>query len=95
MKQHISVEQLNELSKSAHDKWLDVLPTTKRFTDSTTASEESTIGQMIEFLLEKNNLPFDEDGSPVLPVYTDPISNEAICDELWATVKEVLDKDDV
>lgn len=104
MKQHITTKQLKELSpehmKGLTDWWWSKIDEMDRFVEvdanktigSTIAPDSNwmTIGRMIEFLLEKDKLSYDEDGRPALPVYTYPISSEAICDALWEAVKNTI-----
>lgn len=107
MKQHITIEQLRELSPAAYDKWLDVLPTTKRFTNSTTAAGETTIGQMIEFLDEhyrpaeitlRLHTGSESDGHrrryDIFVEGPGEIEDDhlELCDALWAAVREILER---
>jgi len=90
MKQHITPEQLDELSKKGKKglrKWCQAHPLQ---TGSMIIDDEIyyllSIGQMVEFLGDDWwQYLFDEcDG---LPLYT----NE-LCDCLWGDVKEILEK---
>lgn len=109
MKQHITIEQLNELPEEVKEK-LSYWVSGKRYRNSSLM----TIGQMIEFLIE--NAKFEEEDWLVdtLTFWTvkDEISkvrgdfsiqwsnNDEVeeigelCDALWGCCKEVLNKDE-
>lgn len=88
MKQHITVEQLNELSVAAKsnlrewskDKGYIPLP---------------SIGQMIEFLGEHQMVSINQyqDGWEVYKKENKDPYHEELCDSLWEAVKQVLEKE--
>ncbi len=100
MKQHITIDQLNELSLEARlklGKWL--------FSPPNTFNNELpllSIGQMIEFLLEQDSGYFSIDTLPVhspldfemvLILVTDDrktFRKPELADALWEAVKNVL-----
>lgn len=106
MKQNITVEQLNELSKKQADKLLEWVNQKKYYREDSREYGGSNydwtlpalnIGQMIEFLNEN----FKEEismGQPnkqewcFLSKKGKHSNNKELCDALWQVVKEVLNK---
>lgn len=100
MKQHITEDQYNDLSKKSENKWYDwALKHHYTFNEVHPGVDEQsgkalesfpTIGQMIEFLgddwLEK------VDKEPIGDGCLYPPNNKYFCDALWQAVKEVLEK---
>lgn len=85
MKQHITVEQLNELGDKREDKLIEWRDRTKQEQKSLLLS----IGQMIEFLSKDGLWKYP-------PLVYDKAGDEAIeinklCDALWEAVKKVLE----
>ncbi len=106
MKQHITVEQLDELSDKAFrrlNKWVfkgvfsdanDLKIKGKKGRYYAVTTEDGyflSIGQMIEFLIENDSLHGDEDGRPALPTLKEDWK-KYICDDLWEAVKEILNE---
>lgn len=101
MKQHITLEQLNELSPEAKEKlnqWGDSKGLFPHFVDEPpdiVLARCIGIGIMIEFLIEND---IKESGSSLYfldeysATYGD-LSEVLLCDELWEAVKEVLESD--
>ena len=97
MKQHITEEQLGELSEKGMEKWFDFLwntvlkKDTFRGTTNSEIIELTTIGQMIEFL-DENEIWFqkDEKSWDVWVQYQGAYTKKELCDALWEAVKEVL-----
>jgi hypothetical protein len=98
MKQHITVDQLNELSKRSRDK-LEEYMSIKGYWTTTMFHLGPSIGQMIEFLDEHIDHRFgdnwwnelfygDYDGGIYLRE-----ENKEISDALWEAVKEILNKE--
>ena len=91
MKQHITPEQLNELSKRAYKK-LDKWMSSHGYWTSTMVVWGPNIGQMIEFLNWENEpLKMTE----FLALFIDDRQHGkdiGLCDALWEAVKEVLEK---
>ena len=84
MKQHITIEQLNELNdkqKKELEDWTfeHIIMTQKKFIPLL------SIGQMIEFLGIDYYHAIAEYGG------IDWVEPDKMCDELWEAVKEVLD----
>ncbi len=102
MKQTITRDQLNELSKNGKKnllKWWKEKMKHNLFPGEWFENELLSIGQLIEFLDEDNKLYTDEYGNVVLPSYRrdedhpDYHKGDWLCDDLWEVVKEVLEKD--
>ena len=97
MKQHITVEQLEELSKKGKDKlwrWWET-----HWSEELDVSDDGcpllSIGQMIEFLLEKNphrNYWFQCQGEVCCWFHPIESKHKELVDALWEAVKEVLEK---
>lgn len=102
MKQHITIEQLNELSPYKKSEWFDwalkhgyarVKSTKNNHLGVQTDSEMDmpTIGQMIEFLRESDGGKYKLGhaiGKGLLEESTE------FCDALFSAVKEVLEHED-
>jgi len=98
MKQNITVSQLDELSEKSKKalyawyrdrKGVDWVSTSEAFIDGENGGmylPQLTIGEMIEFL-DKNPSESD-DWQDVCINYP----SEKLCDGLWSSVKEVLEK---
>jgi len=91
MKQHITPEQVNELSHAGKEKLLGWLLENKYATYDKTKEEWGfytlSIGQMIEFLVGKQrNLDFR-----FMLNCHDQIDTKTMCDELWEEIKKTLD----
>lgn len=95
MKQHITVEQLKELSldsKTRLHNWFEKikgthwLTTTEIFVDDMFLPQLS-IGEMIEFLAQGSRSYF----LPGCSIGESEIEPETWCDELWEAVKNVLE----
>jgi hypothetical protein len=84
VKQNITVEQLNELSKEQKDKLFRWMYSVKMETPCIAMS----IGQMIEFLEEHDGIPLWERLKMISDSWK--TRNEELCDALWEAVKEVL-----
>lgn len=80
MKQHITEEQLGELTREQSLKLSGFI--------YECGTVLLTIGQMIEFLRDSGGLGSDDFGRVTLP---DNGKND-ICDDLWEAVKEELNK---
>ena len=103
MKQHISIDQLNELSEKGKDKlrvWLEpkiiesdpLYPNTYKQTgDDWWYGRLLSIGQMIEFL-DARTLIYKADVGWCIDLANKP--QAVMCDALWEAVKEILDKED-
>ena len=100
MKQHITVEQLNQLSEKGKEKLREWWEKDIVEVDESKKQPEMicfgykdlpllSIGQMIEFLIENNKLEGEEYGRPALPTYNHDWE-KYICDDLWEAVKEAL-----
>ena len=101
MKQHITVEQLNKLSEKEKDRareWVIQKLETNPSWNNVPLNEESlllSIGQMIEFLLEKNphrNYWFQCQGEVCCWFHPIESKHKELVDALWEAVKEVLEK---
>jgi len=114
MKQYITPEQLNELSEKGkerlrgriHQKWQDEAEALEPMVFVTTASPQDrdlllSIGQMIEFLDEKNYLEIIDYGGVNIGGYQNKwrvecensqISDNELCDALWEACKQVLEE---
>ncbi len=97
MKQHITIEQLNELSKKGKRKFSSWCQ--KKFDLNKDEAKRLSIGEMIEFLSEQkvysndfkeqvkvNRLVCDRTNSKIHIGWNDI----ELCDALWKAVKEVL-----
>jgi len=99
MKQHITVEQLKQLSESELEQYMQVIGYDVPQVGVTFRDIEmlplASIGQMIEFLMENNEL---EDGYDVICKSWGKLSlgyfTGEYCDFLWEAVKEVLKSKD-
>ena len=104
MRQHISIEQWNELSEKGKEtlkKWgkkygLDEICGECHYGNEWWGNKINplSIGQLIEFLDENNILAVDENALLLLPVVRDNSKGglrENICDALWEAVKEILE----
>ena len=105
MKQHITVEQLNELSEKTLSNYMVVVGYTVSQEGITKKDIEllplANIGQMIEFLDEQKKFHFISlEGVPEWVVsFGEYLREDAyfsrdkeLCDALWEAVKEVLEK---
>lgn len=91
MKQHITEEQWNELTKEQQDKFIKSVPECGSYTDVDWFEQYAiTIGQMIEFLLENNPVPYLTENYEIFRLQW--FADENICDKLWEAVKEVLNE---
>lgn len=97
MKQHITNEQLEELSGKAYDRAVvDYWPEARiERTNQDLEPEDFNIGQMIEFLDEHDYNwcweAFEDVGVPD-DSHIVRVEKERLCDSLWEAVKEVLEK---
>jgi len=107
MKQHITIDQLNELSKKGKKK-LELWINKGHFTCTYEKSSEEwygytllSIGQMIEFLQTyKKDKRYENEHPTPIDFYQKEydgydgwyIFPDLLCDDLWKTVKEVLEK---
>lgn len=100
MKQHITVEQLNELSGKTQKTWWGFIIGDQNYHNGSemTIAKKSTIGMMIEFLEErgygimidkmrKNKKWIVDIDKPMKY-----IEGKELCDALWEAIKEVLEK---
>ena len=90
MKQHITPEQLDELTEEQREelgKWLDNHPD---YSCEWKWAEELSIGQMIEFLDEQGEYPGQWVDNFVDWSMEDTKNTDRVCDALWEAVKEVL-----
>lgn len=95
MKQHITVEQLNDLSEKQlrnYLKWIDE----KYYRSSGVWNENLiSIGQMIEFLYQNETVVIESEDreSPHMGwIVNKKYRAVELCDALWQFVKEVLEK---
>ncbi len=93
MKQNITIEQFDELPEEAQQELIEWMGAKNyNFMDL-----YMTIGQMIEFLDEHNKLGYWDsgfDGDGVNGKLIKWKSKDNLCDTLWKTVKEILNKDE-
>ena len=93
MKQNITPDQLNELSDNAArklHKWANNVESI-----GLGGNMLLSIGQMIEFLDENNDIwgiKQKENGAWKLEAPLFDFNNKELCDALWSGVKEVLEK---
>lgn len=101
MKQHITIEQYNELSdgeKNLLSYWVVDHPNgccAPHITEIYDGDALLNIGQMIEFLDERyENFDLATGGSGWMVYYKKGVyeTQEELCDALWEAVKEVLEK---
>lgn len=100
MKQHITIEQLNELSLKGKRKLFERMLRTKNFEANLLWVESPllTIGQMIEFLSDKHdNFTIGKISSWYIDLDISDGSHDVydvmeLCDALWEAVKEELNK---
>jgi len=98
MKQHITEEQLNELSEKGMERLLNWLNRHYPFDINNSkeiaiAEQGLSIGQMIEFLEENDDSIYvDSDGQKYNDkiAYVSGIRGATLCDDLWEAVKDVL-----
>jgi len=90
MKQHITIDQLNELSEKGTSRLIHWVEDHGYANGGWTKAGLLSIGQMIEFLGEKEAFDDDWQGSIILPCRFDEV--DRLCDALWEVVKEVLEK---
>ena len=92
MKQHITVEQLNEVD-------FDIFEKIRALTDVTTGiksdmSEKMNIGKMIEILDAENYVVNVNSSEHTVSVGSikqgKTFNNEQLCDSLWQAVKHIL-----
>ncbi len=82
VKQHITVKQLNELTESANKKLVRWIKKRKYYNFyATSEGRLLSIGQMIEFVIDHNEIWRLEIVTAGLP---------SMCDDLWEAVKEKL-----
>ncbi len=100
MKQHITIDQLSELSEKQTDRLLDYFPTLKLspYNSKENICNTLTIGRMIELLgdgwIEEIRYVTDTPDVRKLSDSFDDIyfpRNSFLCDALWEAVKEVLE----
>lgn len=96
MNQHITVEQLNELSLKSlwkFGQWFGMPTKESTIGHKVEIAELTTIGKMIEFFDGKCNLKLDQD----LKYWTVKTSDGRffqhfeLCDALWEACKQVLE----
>lgn len=102
MKQHITAEQLNELSEKGKKKlrkWSQNLDSSFDLTeDNDNGLPLLSIGQMIEFLQQHHlktdpmNMTITYSSSLLSWWFKDEKQYRELCDALWEAVKEVLEK---
>jgi len=99
MKQHITVEQLNELSENGKSNLVDWYNENNKLPVFQPIPETDlllSIGQMIEFL-DKNNdtnweIRLHKPRYDVRTYLSEEEDHGELCDALWGAVEEVLEK---